>query len=80
VVTADGRREFAEPVIVLDLETVYKKIDSTLRGNIGAELGALERIYGGPIAYVRPIRSSDEPSSRRSARTWRSAARDLFCA
>jgi uncharacterized protein YgbK (DUF1537 family) len=31
---------------------VYKKTDSTLRGNIGAELRALERLYGGPIAYV----------------------------
>jgi len=31
---------------------VYKKTDSTLRGNIGAELRALHRLYGGPIAYV----------------------------
>ncbi|HJZ96567.1 MAG TPA: four-carbon acid sugar kinase family protein, partial [Candidatus Solibacter sp.] len=31
---------------------VYKKTDSTLRGNIGAELRALERLYVGPIAYV----------------------------
>lgn len=31
---------------------VYKKTDSTLRGNIGAELRELERLYGGPIAYV----------------------------
>ena len=31
---------------------VYKKTDSTLRGNIGVELRALERLYGGPIAYV----------------------------
>jgi D-threonate/D-erythronate kinase len=31
---------------------VYKKTDSTLRGNIGAELRALQRLYGGMIAYV----------------------------
>jgi 4-hydroxythreonine-4-phosphate dehydrogenase len=31
---------------------VYKKTDSTLRGNIAAELRALHRLYGGPIAYV----------------------------
>lgn len=31
---------------------VYKKTDSTLRGNIGPELRALQRRYGGPIAYV----------------------------
>ena len=31
---------------------VYKKTDSTLRGNIGPELRALYRLYGGPIAYV----------------------------
>jgi uncharacterized protein YgbK (DUF1537 family) len=31
---------------------VYKKTDSTLRGNIGPELRALHRLYGGPIAYV----------------------------
>lgn len=31
---------------------IYKKTDSTLRGNIGAELRALERLYNGPIAYV----------------------------
>jgi D-threonate/D-erythronate kinase len=31
---------------------VYKKADSTLRGNIGPELRALQRLYGGPLAYV----------------------------
>lgn len=31
---------------------IYKKTDSTLRGNIGAELRALHSRYGGPIAYV----------------------------
>jgi D-threonate/D-erythronate kinase len=31
---------------------IYKKTDSTLRGNIGAELRALYHLYGGPIAYV----------------------------
>jgi D-threonate/D-erythronate kinase len=31
---------------------VYKKADSTLRGNIGPELRALQGLYGGPIAYV----------------------------
>jgi uncharacterized protein YgbK (DUF1537 family) len=31
---------------------VYKKTDSTLRGNIGSELRALELLYGGPVAYV----------------------------
>ena len=31
---------------------VYKKTDSTLRGNIGPELRALYKLYGGPIAYV----------------------------
>ena len=31
---------------------IYKKTDSTLRGNIGPELRALRRTYGGRIAYV----------------------------
>jgi D-threonate/D-erythronate kinase len=31
---------------------VYKKADSTLRGNIGPELRALHGLYGGPVAYV----------------------------
>lgn len=31
---------------------IYKKTDSTLRGHIGPELRALQRVYGGPIAYV----------------------------
>ena len=38
---------------VPDAEMIYKKTDSTLRGNIGAELRALANAYtGGRIAYV----------------------------
>src|SRR4051794_14143719 len=31
---------------------IYKKTDSTLRGNIAAELRALSSCFPGPIAYV----------------------------
>ena len=35
-----------------DASLIYKKTDSTLRGNIGAELRALSRCFPGRIAYV----------------------------
>jgi uncharacterized protein YgbK (DUF1537 family) len=31
---------------------IYKKTDSTLRGNIGSELAAVAEVYGGPIVYA----------------------------
>jgi uncharacterized protein YgbK (DUF1537 family) len=35
-------------------EMVYKKVDSTLRGNIGAELAALLDVYPSPLAVLAP--------------------------
>jgi uncharacterized protein YgbK (DUF1537 family) len=35
-------------------EAVYKKVDSTLRGNIGVELEALLRIFPSPLAVLAP--------------------------
>jgi len=32
--------------------TIYKKCDSALRGNVGAELGALHEVAGGPVWFA----------------------------
>ena len=34
--------------------TIYKKIDSTFRGNIGAELDAILEVYSAPLIIVAP--------------------------
>lgn len=50
------KREEAEAVLAAmageEAEAIYKKTDSTLRGHIGAELRALERVYPGRAAYI----------------------------
>lgn len=52
-----ARRRVAEFLGQLELERfgiVYKKIDSTLRGNIGAEIDATLEALGRPIAFLTP--------------------------
>jgi uncharacterized protein YgbK (DUF1537 family) len=36
------------------VRTIYKKIDSTFRGNIGAELDAILEVYSAPLIIVAP--------------------------
>lgn len=54
---ADSRRAgdaVSEAVSVIPAEIVYKKIDSTLRGNIGAEVNAALTAAGADLAVVAP--------------------------
>lgn len=45
-------RRLAETAPARRPRLVYKKTDSTLRGNIGSELAAVAEVYGGPIVYA----------------------------
>ncbi len=47
-------RAAAEVLRKAGISTVYKKIDSTLRGNIGAELDAVMDVFGVDVAFVVP--------------------------
>lgn len=44
----------AEALKKAGISTPYKKIDSTLRGNIGAELDAVMDVFGAKVAFVVP--------------------------
>jgi uncharacterized protein YgbK (DUF1537 family) len=45
-------RALAESARPGNLRLVYKKTDSTLRGNIGSELAALVDVFAGPLLYA----------------------------
>ena len=45
-------RAVAESARLANPVLVYKKTDSTLRGNIGSELAALVEVFGGPVTYA----------------------------
>ncbi len=47
-------REAALSLASLGVETFYKKVDSTLRGNIGAEIDAVMDATGAEIAFIVP--------------------------
>ena len=50
----DIAAHLAEDARTAHPEMVYKKIDSTLRGNLGAEIGALMDGYGFALAFLSP--------------------------
>lgn len=47
-------RRFAETVRAAGLQAVYKKMDSTLRGNVGAELDAVMDVFQPDLGVVCP--------------------------
>ena len=53
-VAAQRARIAAEALRRAGVEAIYKKIDSTFRGNIGAELDAILDVYPSPLAVLTP--------------------------
>ncbi|HTU00777.1 MAG TPA: four-carbon acid sugar kinase family protein [Candidatus Sulfotelmatobacter sp.] len=53
-VAAQRARVAAEALRRAGVEAVYKKIDSTFRGNVGAELDAILAVYPAPLAFLTP--------------------------
>ncbi len=51
---AQRARVAAQALRKAGVETIYKKIDSTFRGNIGAELDAILDVYPAPLAVLVP--------------------------
>ncbi len=49
---ADRVKRIADAALRHGVPYFYKKTDSTLRGNIGAEIGALMDAAGGPVVFV----------------------------
>ncbi len=45
-------RALADTALARSPRLIYKKTDSTLRGNISSELAALAEVFGGPIVYA----------------------------
>jgi uncharacterized protein YgbK (DUF1537 family) len=53
-VAAQRARIAAEALRRAGVEAIYKKIDSTFRGNIGAELDAILDVFPSPLAVLTP--------------------------
>jgi len=53
-VAARRARVAAEALRKARVEAIYKKIDSTCRGNIGAELEAILDVYAVPLTVLAP--------------------------
>lgn len=53
-VAARRARVAAEALRKARVEVIYKKIDSTFRGNVGAELEAILDVYPAPLAVLAP--------------------------
>jgi len=53
-VAAQRARIAAEALRRAGIEAIYKKIDSTFRGNIGAELDAILDVFPSPLAVLTP--------------------------
>ena len=53
-VAAERARIAAEALRRAGVEAVYKKIDSTFRGNIGPELDAILDVFPSPLAVLTP--------------------------
>jgi uncharacterized protein YgbK (DUF1537 family) len=54
-VAAERARVAAEALRRAGVEAVYKKIDSTFRGNIGPELDAILDVFPSPLAVLTPV-------------------------